>query len=224
MIEAVFVGTLIPLVFLILALKGETKLLLGFFAWGLVAFTLALFINTQIYEVGGISREHLAVTWGPVVEEFLKALPLIYFLISKKDLKYSVFYFAMASGIGFSIQENYLYLFENYGNSVSPITFIIIRSVTTCIMHGMSVAILGYGIQIIRKIRIFTLPVLFGLFSLAVTFHALYNLYVDSSIKLIGLLLPILLYLTGVLIVKEENPPEISQSDIKKEGANEEKN
>ena len=109
----------------------------------------------------------------------------------------------MASGVGFSIQENYLYLYENFGGGAQPL-YIIIRSLTTCVMHGLTVAMLGYGIQTVKQNRVLTYPALFGLFSLAVTIHALFNLYIDSPLKLLGMLFPALLFLAGMLLMKDE--------------------
>ncbi|HOV68752.1 MAG TPA: PrsW family glutamic-type intramembrane protease [Clostridia bacterium] len=122
----------------------------------------------------------------------------------------------MASGIGFSIQENCLYLFDNYRSGVSPVMFIILRSVTTCLMHGMLVAIIGYGIQIVRRVRTLILPVLFGLFALAVTLYALYNLCINSNVRFVGMLMPILLYLAGMLVMKDE-PAQASKPENLKE-------
>ena len=59
MVEAVFLGALIPLLFLLLVLQGENRLLMAFFTWGFVAFSLALLVNTAILSLG-FSRDHLA--------------------------------------------------------------------------------------------------------------------------------------------------------------------
>ena len=67
-----------------------------------------------------------------------------------------------------------------------------------------TVAMLGYGIQTVKQNRVLTYPALFGLFSLAVTIHALFNLYIDSPLKLLGMLFPALLFLAGMLLMKDE--------------------
>lgn len=103
----------------------------------------------------------------------------------------------MASGIGFAIQENYLYLLHVNDTYI----YIITRSVTTCLMHGMTTATIGYGISFINNMnKRYYIAMQFGLFTFAVIFHALYNLYINSSLKLVGLIMPIILYILGYLI------------------------
>lgn len=208
MIEAIFLGTIIPMVFLIIVLKGENRLMMTFFSWGLIAFIGSLNVNNMIIKYSDISQSLLSITWAPIVEELFKALPMVYFLIKTKNTDFPIIFFAMASGIGFSIQENYLYLLNNIGMHGSPILYIVIRGITTCLMHGISTAILGYGLQMVRKIRIMTLPLLFGLFSISVTLHSLFNLYINSSLKLLGMILPIVLYILGVLILTADDEPD----------------
>lgn len=207
MIEAVFLGAFLPMIFLVFILKGGNRLLMAFFAWGLVAFALSFFADDMLYKWFALTPEQLSVTWAPIVEEFLKALPLLYFVFNKKNSAYPVIYFAMASGIGFSIQENYLYITDYFGQQGASLFFIVIRSITTCLMHGVSTAIVGYGLQVIRKHKRMIFPLLFGLFTVAVTLHALFNLLLDSEVKLIGMLLPVGLFALGSFLVFSEDEP-----------------
>lgn len=201
MINAAFLGIIIPLVFLIVILQGENRLMMMFFSWGLVAFILSLTLNTFITDAFNISFFLLSVTWAPIVEEFFKALPLLYFLVRNKKTDFPIIYFAMASGIGFSIQENTIYLLNHLGTEGSPVLFMIIRSITTCLMHGMVTAVIGYGLTLIGKYRVMVLPMLFGLFSISITLHSLFNLYINSNLKLIGMIMPIVLYIIGLIIL-----------------------
>ena len=202
--EAIFVGTIIPLFFLAIILKGENRLLILFFSWGLIAFALSLNINNALVAKLQISTQQLSITWAPIVEELAKALPLGYFLF-KKEKKIPIVHFGIAAGIGFSIQENYVYLLEHMHGDGSPVLFAITRSVTTCLIHGTTTGIIGFGLGKARGLNGIIWPLLFGLYTVAVTIHALYNLYIFSSYRTISLLMPLLLYLIGfaVLNVKE---------------------
>jgi len=202
MINSFFLGSIIPLLMMIVLLKKESRVIMAFFAWGLTAFIISYYTNSFICNTTCITIQELAVSWAPIIEEFFKALPLIYFAFTKKNHS-SLFYFAMASGIGFAIQENYLYL--NSTNSYSLI-YIVVRSVTTCLMHGMTTATIGYGISAIDKsVKGYYLPFLFGLFTFAVIFHTLYNLYINSGVKILGLVMAPLLYLVGYLFLNESD-------------------
>ncbi|NLA53789.1 MAG: PrsW family intramembrane metalloprotease [Clostridiales bacterium] len=205
MIDAVFWGTMIPLVFLIILLKGESRLMMLFFAWGMVAFALSLVVNNLARAGGAVTPGELSLTWAPIIEEFFKALPLVYFLIRKQKTAYPLFSFALAAGIGFSIQENYTYLLSQAALASSLTFYVILRSITTCLMHGMATGLLGFGLTLIREFRVLKLPLLFGLFSLSVILHALFNLYIASGARLIGMLMPILLYMASALVIYRGN-------------------
>lgn len=198
--EAIFVGTVMPLFFLAIILKGENRVLMLFFTWGLIAFAISLTLNNALVRHFQMDTQQLSVTWAPIIEESAKALPLAYFLL-RSEKKIPIVYFGVAAGIGFSIQENYVYLLEHMHGDGSPVLFIITRSVTSCLIHGTTTGIIGYGLTLTRKFEGLIWPLLFGLYTVAVTIHALYNLYVNSNYRSIGLLMPLFLYLIGFVVL-----------------------
>ena len=85
MIEAAFLGTIIPLLLLVVVLRHSRPMMLTF-CWGMTAFVVA-------YLAGGIAAGALgvaaagrsyAVFAAPPMEELLKSLPLFYFLFRAK--------------------------------------------------------------------------------------------------------------------------------------------
>jgi RsiW-degrading membrane proteinase PrsW (M82 family) len=203
MITAIFLGAIVPIIFLIVILKDENRLMMAFFAWGLIAFMLSLTLNDAILESQVMDEATLSMTWAPVVEELIKALPLVYFFLGKKQMRFPIVYFAFAAGIGFSILENCTYLLNNFGNTDSPLYYIVLRSITTSLLHGILTAVIGYGIILLRTLNVLKFPLLFGLFSVAVILHALFNMYTGSELKIVGLLMPILLYLIGIMLLSQ---------------------
>lgn len=203
MITAIFLGIIVPIMFLIVILKGENRLVMIFFGWGLIAFMLSFTVNNAILAAQGMDIRALSMTWAPVVEELLKALPLVYFFLSSKERHFPVVYFAFAAGIGFSILENCTYLLDNFGSAASPVYYIVLRSITTSLLHGILTAVIGYGIMLLRRLNVLKFPLLFGLFSVAVILHALFNIYTGSDLKIVGLLMPILLYLIGLVLLSQ---------------------
>ena len=205
MLDAVFWGTMIPLFFLILLLKGENRLMMLFFAWGMVAFALSLTVNDLVLKQGGLPVSELSVTWAPIIEEFFKALPLLYFLVRRERTAFPLFTFALAAGIGFSIQENYMYLFGQASAESSLTFYVILRSITACLMHGMATGILGFGLSLIKEFNMMVMPLLFGLFSVSIILHALFNLYISSGARLVGMLMPLLLYMVSAAVLYQGN-------------------
>jgi len=206
-VTPVFLGTLIPLLFLLGMVKNEHRTLLAFFAWGLTAFMGALRLNTQLVAAQWVGAPDLSVHAAPVVEELLKTLPLVYFLLRPRtEKRYLIVYYAMASGIGFSIIENYLYLSRQSGAD-ETIPYMILRSASTSLMHGMTAAVVGMGISFLQEFRVFVLPITFGLLSAAITGHSLYNLTVESpGFRSLAVLLPLSLYLLSHPIVASLYP------------------
>ena len=67
---------------------------------------------------------------------------------------------------------------------------------------------MGYGLMLVRKLKELVWPMLFGLYTLAVTIHALYNLYISTHYQYIGMIMPLLLYLLGYTVLKINDEPE----------------
>jgi RsiW-degrading membrane proteinase PrsW (M82 family) len=152
---------LLPLLFLyiIYALdlysSGSFRTVATCFAWGLVAFVLALGVNTaaknllleNVLGMGlAISYTLTVVLVAPIVEEILKSLVLVYYA-RRPDFTYFVdgAIYGFAAGIGFSILENFFYMFQTQNAGQGPV-IVISRSFSTCLMHGSASALVGVSI------------------------------------------------------------------------------
>jgi len=173
-----------------------------FFCLGLVAFMASYRVNVAFALIVK-SEGDLLLNVAPVVEEFFKMVPLLYFLLLPRRSRQMerVVSLGMATGIGFSILENSLYL--TTASSAMTRVFVgymFLRSVSTSVMHGATTATVGYGIAALRRSGSLMLPPLFGLFALAVTCHSLFNLYINSHLKIIGMFFPLLAYAVGLVV------------------------
>lgn len=203
MIEAIFIVTALPLVFLLAFMQKEQRVFVYFLLWGLVAALLTYYVYVAL-GLAGISLEYGAIGIGPLLEEFLKALPLLaLFLLAGRKYDRHILPLAMASGIGFSILENYLYIDSLAAGGVNILLLAATRTLTTAIMHGCTTAIVGYGIFLAGNMARSTLPaMLLGLYTTAVTIHAIYNLLAIYSGrgKLLAVMIPLVLIL-GLLLL-----------------------
>jgi RsiW-degrading membrane proteinase PrsW (M82 family) len=120
-------------------------------------------------------------------------LPILFFAVAVSDKKEKLFTASMATGIGFAILENAYYLVVNY----ETFSFIsaLIRGFGTGLMHGMCTLIVGFGISFIHKKRKLFAVGTFALLSVAITYHSLFNMLVQTKLPLIGGLLPLATYL-----------------------------
>lgn len=203
-----------PLLCLIILLKGENRLLMLFFTWGLIAFAISLFVNNFLVRNSFVTIQELSISWAPIIEELTKALPLLYFCFNSKDRRIPIVYYGIAVGVGFAIQENYIYIFEHLDENQSPVLFTLSRCFTSCLIHGITTGMIGYGLMLVRKLKEMIWPMLFGLYTLAVTIHALYNLYISTHYQYIGMIMPLLLYLLGYTVLKINDEPEKEMKDL----------
>ena len=99
----------------------------------------------------------------------------------------------MATGIGFAILENAYYLIINY----QTFSFVsaLVRGFGTGLMHGMCTWLVGFGISFIRKRRKLFAVGTFALLAMAITYHSIFNMLVQSRYSKIGALLPLVTYL-----------------------------
>ena len=204
-IYSLFIATALPIALLSLVVKQEkARRLLLFFLWGIISYVLSLQANRLIFSYIGLGAQHLSISTGPIVEELLKMLPLLIVFLFYFNLKEELIGLGMASGIGFAIQENFQYILSSSQEGLQLIYFVVLRSLSTCLMHGLATAMIGYGIFIMSRAQKRIQPVLFAFFSMAVIFHALFNLLIGSSYHILGTMLPAIIYLLVSLFMQKD--------------------
>ncbi len=197
---------LIPLLFLIFMVKDKfSKYLLGYFCYGVLSVVFAFILNEWFSQYPGqINRVSSDIS--PIVEETVKALPLLHFFRKDRHNRKLVIYCAMASGIGFSVNET-LFYFTSFVSSPSLYSIfpLIMRTITTCLMHGMSTAVVGFGVSITRDNKIIRLPMILGLLALSATIHSLYNILIGTRLAIVALLMPAALYFVGIALLSNDD-------------------
>ena len=115
----------------------------------------------------------LACVIAPFAEEFTKLIGIYPFTKRAKELEDGIVYGA-AVGLGFAATENMLYESSAYlaGGIAILITTIIIRTISSALVHASASAITGYGLSAKRFRRVSWVPY----FLLAVLLHATFNL------------------------------------------------
>jgi RsiW-degrading membrane proteinase PrsW (M82 family) len=147
MILSILLATLTPLIFLYIIWSLEIyalarfKLLLVALGWGVVAFGIALAIQTVLLRAGILSLEQVTLISAPILEEVLKAA-LIIVLSARMWLRYAVdgTAYGFAIGTGFAIGENLLYINQNPGYSLD---LTLARLLSTTLMHTFTTAVIG---------------------------------------------------------------------------------
>jgi len=107
--------------------------------WGAVAAAASYAANGVLLEVSGLSPVGYALTIGPVIEELLKALYIVYLLRTQRvGFLVDAAIVGFAVGTGFALVENVYYL---SAVPEAPRLVWMVRGLGTAIMHGGATAI-----------------------------------------------------------------------------------
>lgn len=192
-IYILFISIFVPLFLMMLLVEKKARLPIVFVLVGIFVSVFASEVNGVLLDVMKMSRYDATITLAPITEELLKAFPILFYAIVISDKKENLFTASMATGIGFAILENAYYLLINY-ESFSIISALV-RGFGTGLMHGMCTLLVGFGISFIRKKRKLFAVGTFALLTTAITYHAIFNMLVQSKYPAIGAFLPIVTYL-----------------------------
>lgn len=206
LIYILFICMVAPLLLSLPLMKSSSRRVMMYI---LIGITVSLFIS----EVNGrllvlFNKDILFVTTTitPVTEEIIKALPILLYAFLFSDDREKLLPIAFATGIGFALFENTVILVQNIDNV--SIIWAIIRGFSTALMHGICTAAVGYGMSFVRKKRKLFISGTFALLSLAVIYHGLFNMLVESkNLQYVGFFLPAITYVPLIiyLVISTKN-------------------
>jgi len=211
-ILAVLIAVGIPVVFLVIIYTLDLyasrtfALVLVCAFWGaLGGLGLSFLFNTYV-AVPFITRMGwslllLFVVFAPIAEEILKSLSLFY-IARRPEFTYFVdgAIYGFAAGIGFSITENFLYMSQG----AASLGVMLVRSFSTCLMHGTASALVGAAVGRFRfQKRSGRGLAMLGGWLAAIILHAIFNSIARNQRLPQGLVVPLLvaLGLAGVGLI-----------------------
>lgn len=196
--ENIFVCIAAPLLVAALCM-GKRYLRFFLFAFaGMGVCLLSAYINTfaaVLYQTDGF---HAAAEIAPVVEEVMKLLPLLFYLMvfepEPEDIRPAVLIIAA----GFATFENICYLVQN---GAEQLLFLLIRGFGTGAMHVLCGAVIGYGLVYVWQRTWLKFAGTLGLLGVTIGFHGIYNLLIayGGRVQYIAYLLPAGIVLAGLL-------------------------
>lgn len=202
--ENVLIFLIAPFVAGLFLLKGESRRFVGFFLTGAVICLLSSYINSFVAGVLGLSSIEAIIEITPMVEEVMKALPLLFFMIIFTPKKETIFQCAIAVGIGFATFENCCYVITQ---GAEDITFVLIRGFAVGIMHVLCAAMLGFALSFGNAQQHFAWLGVFASIAICITYHSVYNLMVSGggAWQLYGYFMPFLTII-GIIFIKNLLP------------------
>ncbi|MFC7205212.1 PrsW family glutamic-type intramembrane protease [Haloferax namakaokahaiae] len=213
MMLSLSIALVFPLLLLVAIVDDRnTRAYLGCFAWGCMAGFIAFSGNNALFGIVEITRQQMAVQFAPITEEVIKASPLFiaYLYAPKRFRRRDVVVMAVFVGIGFSVVENFWYLVSSQSRTTVELAlFVLTRSFSTTIMHGLATGIVGLTLSSaaqgtfdeIRGLRpVFVFVGTIG----AVTLHGYFNMVVQQGVvgEALAIVGALALYVTAVAAIK----------------------
>ena len=184
--------------------EKSVRRVLMFLIFGMLACFTAGYINTFISQILGYSMVEAALYIAPIVEECLKAIPIvIFFLLIKPDFK-TLLPVAISCGVGFATLESVLYLITGVANPAE----VLLRGFSTGVMHAMTVALFAVLLWYVTQKGLtpswfITVMCGFGVIAGGITLHGCYNLLINSggTAQLVGYVVPTMIAVVyGVML------------------------
>ena len=168
---------------------------------GMGACLLSAYINSFLAALYGAYTLSTTAEIAPVVEEVMKLLPLLFYLLVFEPKMESIKNAAIIVALAFATFENVCYLIQNGAGHFS---FIFFRGIGTGAMHVICGAIVGGGLAYVWQRTWLQIAGTCGLLGAAITFHATYNLLIayGGTIQYIAYILPVLILTAGKLIAR----------------------
>ena len=195
-IENIFICMASPLLVAALCM-GRRRL--RFFLFGVAGMGVCLlsaYINTFLAAVYQADALAATVEIAPVVEEVLKLLPLVFYLLVFEPEAERIKPAAITAALSFATFENVCYLIQN---GADRFTFIFFRGFGTGAMHVLCGLIVGGGLAYAWQRAWLKVAGTCGLLGAAITLHATYNLLIayGGAAQYIAYALPVLLIAVG---------------------------
>lgn len=191
-IENVFACIAAPLLVAALcAGRGHARFFLFMLA-GMLSCLLSAYVNTFFAALLDASLLEATAEIAPVVEEIMKLLPLVFYLLVFEPEGDRIRAAILVTAVGFATFENVCYLIEN---GAEDLGFLLIRGFGTGAMHIVCGVIVGYGMVYVWPRGALRAAGSCALLGTAVVFHGVYNLLASygGRVQYVAYALPLLL-------------------------------
>ena len=196
-----FICIMIPLLMMTITMPGKSRLLIGSMVMGVFISLLSSEISGAVIRAAGLSDMYYITTAiTPLIEEILKALPVLIYAFLFSDKRETLLSMAFGIGVGFAVLENITILLRSVMENPSSVNYLwaFVRGFGSGLMHAVTTMMIGIGLSIVKKQVKLLLPGIFALIAMAATYHAIYNALVQTDLKYWGFVLPLITYIALV--------------------------
>ena len=200
-IENTYICLAAPLLLAILCLRQEARRSLIFVAAGMTACLLSAYVSTFLSAMKGVDTVTASYEISPAVEEAMKALPLIFYLLVYEPEKRIAVSCTLMVAVGFATFENVCFL-TSYGTS--ELLRLVIRGFGTGAMHVVCGVVVAIGLFFLWEQAWLRAVGGFALLCFVITFHAIFNVLVNQTgaVFWIGSAVPLTVMLAYMFFVR----------------------
>ena len=200
LIYVLFICMFAPLLLSMPLMKRGSRRIMLYMLIGIAVSLFVSEVNSRLLDLFDDNILFVTTTITPVTEEIVKALPVLLYAFLFSDDYEKLLPISFATGIGFALFENTVILVQNI--QTVTIGWAIIRGFSTALMHGICTAAVGYGMGFVRKKRKLFVPGTFSLLALAIIYHGLFNMLVQSeNLQYVGFFMPAVTYIPLVIFI-----------------------
>ena len=195
-IENVLVCIAAPLFITMLCVGRKYRAAFVFCFAGMLVCLLSAYLNTFFTIIYQADTMNAATQIAPVVEEIMKLLPLLFFLIVFEPDLQRFRLATMLVAASFATFENICYLAEN---GAGQMLFLLIRGFGTGAMHVVCGSAYSEGLRFVWHDRLLRSVCIPGILCVTIIYHAIYNLLVSAggSVQVIGYCIPLITLAVG---------------------------
>ena len=210
LILILFICIMIPLFLSAYLFRGHARILIVFMMIGCYVCLFSGYLCGYLKETFTLDSFRMSYTLNPLVEEIAKAIPVVIYGRVFKPKRKELLECAMIVGIGFAILENTYYLINYY--ETATILWAVIRGIGAGLMHGITTLFIGWVIFYVNFQRRLLLPGIIGTISLAILYHGIYNMLIQSPYQFVGIVLPLSTFIPIRLLYYKVNRAEAQKS------------
>ena len=196
-----FVCLAAPLSMMLFVFRGRSRAILGFLLAGIFMCLFAGEINGLILNRPELSMRFSPVPVPPILEEVLKALPVVLLAFLIKPKRQLMLEASIAVGVGFATLENMCLLVDSTAFSLG---LIVARGFGAGMMHGVSTLMVGYSMTLVSREKKLSCTGTIAALSAAIIYHSLYNIMIQSEHPVLGILLPAVTFIPMILIMSRK--------------------
>lgn len=192
-----FICLFIPMSMMLLIFKGQSRLICGFLLIGMFVCVFSGEINGLIINSYNLDVNNVSINIAPLVEEILKAFPIILVSLLYKPSKQNIGEYALSVGVGFATLENISILIST---KTISFTYVFLRAIGAGMMHGICTLLIGIVMRNILDKKKILISGTIAALSISVIYHSIYNMLVLSKYIIFGAMLPIVTLVVIILI------------------------